>query len=268
MILATTLERVKARLDIATATTTHDDMLRQLVSASSQAIERYLDRHLESKSRTEQYGMEPWQRLLFLRGYPVATLTSIKDDIERAFTGSAITSTDYYHDSERGIVTFDKYIPVYGPGVLQVVYSGGMAATVIRMTGVIGAVTGTMTASNVVSGGTSLGRGTIVSISSGVSIVVDVSSGQFLAGETLTDVTASGTCTLSSITVEPLVSLYPDVMMACEAQVMYLWQRRKMEGLTTLSADGSSISLEQPTTDLIPGVRGILNRHRRVVCHR
>ena len=152
--------------------------------------------------------------------------------------------------------------------MIQVVYTGGMAPTVIRMIGVIGAITGSMTVGNVVAGTTSLARGIIISITSGVSITVDVSSGQFLAGETLTDVTALGTCTLSSITTEPLVSKFPDVVMAGEAQVMYLWQRRTMEGLTTLSADGSSISLDQPTTDLIPGVRRLLDRHRRVLAHR
>lgn len=268
MILCSTLDRVKEKLEIPSATTTHDNLLRSILSGVSGTVESFLDRYTEEKARTEQYNAFDGQRTLFLRGYPVKTLTSIKNDTLREFTGDAIDSSYYYHEAARGIVSFDRYVPLYGPGVFQVVYTGGMAAVVERLIGVIGAVTGTMTVGNVASGGTSLARGTIRAITSAVSISLDVIAGQFIAGETLTDVTASGTCTLSSISQDPLISKFPDVVMAAEEQCEHVWQMRKKAGQVNVSADGTSVSFETPSLELISGVKAILARHRSPIPRR
>lgn len=261
----TTLGRVKNQLEIAAGTTAHDVLLRRWISSATSSFETYLNRHIEAKSRTEQFTVEPWQRRVWVQGYPVTTVTTVKNDTQRDFTGLTVDVGDYYLDAAGGRFDFDKYILLFGPGVLQIVYTGGMAASTERMIGTIGTVSGTMTPGNTVEGTNSLARGTLVAVTSGVSITVDVESGGFLDGETLTDLTASGTVTLTAVTQEPFVSRYPDVVSAANWQVAYWFQRRSSLGAVSISSEGGSVSLEQPTFELQPGVKQMIDRHRRAV---
>lgn len=189
----TTVARVKAILEISGAQ--HDTVLGQLVTGVSAAIERFLNRRAKEQAYTEQYDVIPGQQRLFLRAYPVAAAPAaiFANDISRTFGGSAvIPATNYYLDLERGIVEFDRQPLVYGPGVVQAIYTGGMG----------------------------------------------------------TDE-------------NDFVINFPDVAQAAEAQIAYLWQRRGMKGVATLSSGGASISLETPTIELQPGVRAMIQRHRR-----
>lgn len=258
----TTLTRAKAACVVG-STTDHDDRIRQLITSVSAMIETYLGRHIEEKSRTGIYDVEPGQQLIFLRGYPVKTVTSYKEDISREFSGSAIDSSNYYTDAGRGAIDFDKYALLWGPGVFQAVYVGGMAPTTIRMT-VAGTPSGSYTASEVVTDGTLDGRGTFVSQTAS-SITFDVTSGTFGVGNTITGATSTRTTVITSITTEPLIHKFSDVVLAAELQIAYMWQRRNVVGTQTLSADGASISLELPSFELLPGVKALLSRHKSYV---
>lgn len=268
----TVIERVKPLLKIKATTTTHDQLLRQFITGVSSQVERFLDRHLERKARTEVYSLRPGQAVVQLRGYPVSSspAPAFKNAYDQDFSGDAIDDDLYYVDLQSGrdstghLRFTGRYAPVSGEGVLQAVYTGGMGEGRIgvRMIATIGTITGTMTVGNTVVGGTSGARGLIVARTSGVSITVDVYSGVFEAGETLTDVTASGSCTMSAISTSPLVHDFPDVVMAAELQLAHLWQRRDTVGAVSVSGENGSISLENPGFELLPGVRSMLSQYR------
>ena len=133
---ATTVTYVKDLLEITSAT--HDTVLGRMVSTVSQRIEDFIDRPLESAARTEEYSIKPRQDVLFLRAYPVASITSIKIATNWDFAAvSAVASTDYHTDSATGSVHFNFY-PLLNymgdnaktaPQAIQVVYTGGLATT-------------------------------------------------------------------------------------------------------------------------------------------
>jgi hypothetical protein len=132
---ATTIARVKALLDITSSN--YDAVLTTIVSAVSKRIETYLDRPLERTSRTETYPIRPRQNKLFLRAYPVDSITSIKIATDWDYAAATAVETDDYNvTSDTGTVHFSFYpITSYldsnyeaAPDAIQVVYTGGFAA--------------------------------------------------------------------------------------------------------------------------------------------
>ena len=127
----TTLDRVKA---LATAGgvklgTDLDSLISRMVKKYSAAAEKWMNRHVESAERTEQYDVEPGQRVFSLKGYP-GTISTVKHATDRSFSGvSAIDSDNYYFQSANGLLTLDGWPLARGVGVLQVVYTGGMGAS-------------------------------------------------------------------------------------------------------------------------------------------
>lgn len=127
----TTVARVKTFLSITTSGT--DALLGMLVTATSRTVENYLNRHAEKAARTEQYDLIPGQQVIFLKGYPVAASPAavLKNDTDRGF-GSGITAIDtgdYYVDLTQGVIMVDQVGLTSGAGVLQVVYTGGLASS-------------------------------------------------------------------------------------------------------------------------------------------
>ena len=132
---ATTIDRVKALLDISSST--YDAVLTTMVAAATRRIENYIDRPLEAKERTETYPIKPRQDVLFLRAYPVTAVSSIKLALDWDYASETpIEADDYKFDAEMGMVNFLFY-PITNwkgnnmaaaPNVMQVVYTAGFAA--------------------------------------------------------------------------------------------------------------------------------------------
>ena len=127
----TTLARVKTllypwdRLD-------YDNTITQLITDVSGQVESALSRGTESAARTEYFSAEPGQQVFPLRGYPVASITSVKEDLgDRAFTTDAntIDAELYTANNDTGALYIHGWACVGGHKTLQVVYTGGMAAT-------------------------------------------------------------------------------------------------------------------------------------------
>lgn len=136
---ATTTARVKALLDIDSGDTTSDVVLGRIISAVSQRIENWIDRPLKNDTTlTEEYSVLPRQRVLFLRAYPVVSITSIKIATDWKFSAATAVSTDDYHvDVSTGMVHLNFY-PILSymgnnmreaPNAVQVVYKGGFSDT-------------------------------------------------------------------------------------------------------------------------------------------
>lgn len=127
----TTLARVKTllfpwdRLD-------YDNTLAQLITDVSGQVESALNRGAESIARTEYFSPEPGQQVFGLKGYPVASVASVKEDVgDRAFTTDAntIDAELYTTNSDTGALYLHGWACVGAHKSLQVVYTGGMAAT-------------------------------------------------------------------------------------------------------------------------------------------
>lgn len=137
---ATTIARVKDLLDIQSSS--HDTVLTTMVNAVSKRIESYLDRSLEQTSRTETYNIRPRQNKLFLRQYPVTSVTSVKVALDWDYAAAtAVDSSDYNTTSDTGCIHFQFY-PItsylgsnyeYAPDAIQVIYTGGFATSTTNL---------------------------------------------------------------------------------------------------------------------------------------
>lgn len=131
----TSLANAKEYLQIATATTTYDDLLINLINRSETILERYCGRKMKSRSYTEYYDGDG-TRFLYTKQWPIVSITSIHIDVDRVF-GSAelVSSSDYFFDDENGEVqgritllgTADESIFGQGYGNVKLVYTAGYA---------------------------------------------------------------------------------------------------------------------------------------------
>ena len=124
----TTVARVKtlAKIDVAS----FDTVLGQLVTDWSAAAEKYLNRKTETAAYTKQFDVECGQRVFALDAYgdPATALTEIKIATDRDFAGtSAEDLDDFYLEQDTGLVASDVNLST-GWGVLQIQWTGGMAA--------------------------------------------------------------------------------------------------------------------------------------------
>jgi uncharacterized phiE125 gp8 family phage protein len=130
-----TLANVKARLGI---TTSADDTLLGLLQDSADAwVGEYCGRDFAGGTFTEYH---PGGAFVFLRNYPVQSVTSVKVDPAYAFGPSTVLpATAYVVHADRGVIQSlaGAFAPValpgaapwaYGPRVVQVVYATATGA--------------------------------------------------------------------------------------------------------------------------------------------
>jgi len=252
-------------------TTQHEALVKSLIQGVSAKIESYLDRHVQQTARTDYFDAALLQRVWWLKGYPVATSPApvLTYDTDRSFSGvTAEDSADYYVESASGRVRFEEPLNKdrdLWPGALKVASTGGMAPTLDRLSVTLTGIAGAFAVGNTVVGGTSGAAGTITAYSLPfATMTIQVTGGEapFEVGEVLTG-SAPGTATLATITSNPLVQLYPDVVEACNLQVAFVFQRRDPLGVVSLNTEAGSIQMETPVK-LIPLVKELLAGHRNV----
>lgn len=127
----TTKERVKVHGEAGGQKwgTSSDDQLDAIIAGYSADFERMLDRIVLAAAQTETFDVDRGQRVFSLKAYPVTAVTSIINDTERLFTGDALATTEYSLNLATGLLQVDQAYLLPGPGVLQVIYTGGMALT-------------------------------------------------------------------------------------------------------------------------------------------
>jgi hypothetical protein len=111
----------------------HDRLMRSMITALSASVEKHLGRYVEETARTTYVDVETaGQNVIWMRGYPITTMTSIYEDSSRSYaTGSLVSSSNYSSGTESlriGRVEFD-YNLVKGFEVLKVTYTGGMGTS-------------------------------------------------------------------------------------------------------------------------------------------
>lgn len=126
----TTTARVRALLEVGGKTWgSADPAIGQSITAVSAAIERYLGRELKSEARTRGFDLRPGQAIVWLPAYPIASVASVFNDATRVFAAATeIAATNFAVDDQLGSIEFDLYVPVAGPRVLRVTWTGGVGA--------------------------------------------------------------------------------------------------------------------------------------------
>jgi len=112
--------------------TSSTSLINQWIEALSAQLENELGRYLQATSRTVYIDVPGNERVFYVMGYPITTITSITTDASRTFTGSALDSTSYDTTSlayAQGRIELDAY-PPKGNATIKVVYTGGLATTV------------------------------------------------------------------------------------------------------------------------------------------
>ena len=127
----TTVQLVKRVLAGSESTSNQDAAITDLIPTVSQWIDQYLSRRIERKQRTVVLDVEPGQSLFSLDAYPVTAIASIKVARDRDWpnTEALDSSTYVLHESgETGLLEIERGELVDGTGVVQLIYTGGMAA--------------------------------------------------------------------------------------------------------------------------------------------
>lgn len=124
----TTKERIKALMGIDS--TGSDDLIDIIIAGVSARFESLLGRHVTVDTYTEVYEVSKAAKVIWLRGYPIASITSMTYSSKTNDSSATllVADDDYSLDADAGIVRLRLVNTPYNPGYLSVVYSGGMAA--------------------------------------------------------------------------------------------------------------------------------------------
>ena len=104
----TTLSRVKQHLN--KANTTNDDYLESLISIASADIESYTNRQLRVRTYgvnglDAEYHNGDGSNKLYAKQYPIMSVTSVHDDVDRDFDSTTLkTATEYMVWKDEGII--------------------------------------------------------------------------------------------------------------------------------------------------------------------
>jgi hypothetical protein len=125
----TTLARVKTVMETGGADpvdSSHENYINQLIVGYSAEFERYLGRKSTNQNYRQQFDVEPGQKIIALPAYPNVSVSTVINDSSREFSGSTVSASDYYVDSDNGLIQIDDTSLVPGFGVLLVNWTGGL----------------------------------------------------------------------------------------------------------------------------------------------
>lgn len=128
----TTRTRVRAYLGVTQplpSSATLNTWLDSRIEEWSLRAEALMDRRVTTATYTEYLDARRGQVVFSLKAYPVDSVTSLTEDVDREFTGATIAAENYSCQTSTGLVRLDGYTMTGGPGTLKVVYVGGMAAS-------------------------------------------------------------------------------------------------------------------------------------------
>lgn len=121
----TTLAKVKTWLGIASANTTDDALLTEMVSAYSEYIQTWLGRSILAASYTESRDGSG-QTLMPFANYPVTAVSSVSVNGVTIPVAASVTGPGYRFTSTMLILNGYTFAPGYGN--VQITYTAGYAA--------------------------------------------------------------------------------------------------------------------------------------------
>jgi len=121
----TTLARVRDVLNAQSGVTTSDAVLELLIDAASARIIGYCGRNFRVNTYTEYHNGDGKDRL-FLKQFPVISVTSLYDSYDRTYAAAdLIATTDYIVMEERGEIILEYLYFNTGLKNIRVIYSAG-----------------------------------------------------------------------------------------------------------------------------------------------
>lgn len=107
-----------------------ESLLNQLIGDVSAGAETYMLRSALATTYTEYFDVTTGRSLFSCKAYPITSVTSVANDIDRAWGSTTLLdSGDYAAHLETGLIEVDQRSLITGSRVLRIVYIGGMAAT-------------------------------------------------------------------------------------------------------------------------------------------
>ena len=263
----TTLYHVKEHIEMPQDASGEDALLRSLIRNVSGVIATYLDRHTLREARTEYLDVKDGQRRLFLRGWPVkfdglgVPLVEIWNDnsLPPSFAAAdkLVINDDfvvYPEERKMGRVYFDNFING-GPRALKVTYTAGMA-TKPSIEGIDGQCSDP--------GGSLDNRFTSASatfnddeVVAGDKLFIRTEGNNF-GVFTITNIVSQTECDVSpafptvplnnqewEVITAGLVGRYPDIGLACNMQVSYLYKIKDTPEVSSVSIAGTTTNIVQ-----------------------
>lgn len=233
MFLLSSLDRLRRYIGIDD-TTANNRLLTTFLMATTKNIEKFLNRKFLSQSYTEYFDVESdIQMTFFPKAIPISSITSAYADSTGLYDGSVEgLLTDYYIGKDSNSVVLD-YPIIRAPKGLRIIYTGGLSAHGTRSTLALTSIVGTFTAGNFVTGSLSGAVGKIVSTAAVTPLVVETLMGEWEVGDVLSSQATEGganisnvSATVSALTIQAACELYPELAMACEMQIRYMWKHK------------------------------------------
>jgi uncharacterized phiE125 gp8 family phage protein len=125
----TTLALVREHLKFAASDTSKDEQLKSFINRSLYILERYCGKQMKSRTYTEYQDGDETDELL-TKQWPIVSVTSLHDDISRAWgSDSEIESDDYVIYADQGAIRLinDETLFSIGKQNIRLIYSAGYA---------------------------------------------------------------------------------------------------------------------------------------------
>lgn len=126
----TTVSNVKNNFNIDPDETKFNNIIADLIKQKTSDIESYCGRVFNvmtysGEDENTLYNGDGSDRLL-LRQYPIISITSIHDDIDRQYNASdLLSSDDYYGENDSGMIVLDGEVFTKGKRNIKVLYQAG-----------------------------------------------------------------------------------------------------------------------------------------------
>lgn len=132
-MLLSSRSRVKLLASIGTTEAGQDALIDRLLELASMQVEAFIDREVQSGTKTEYLDVEYGVTLYRLRAWPVTAITSVHYDPDRTYGSSSLLQAADYGMlggpvRNRGLLQLLFTPDADWPSGLKVVYTGGMAA--------------------------------------------------------------------------------------------------------------------------------------------
>ena len=119
------LQTVKNMMHYTVDQTDDDALIESLIAQETQYIQNYCGRNFFYGTYTEYYDGNGTDKV-FVNNYPIDSVTSLHDDVDRAFgSNTLIASIDYYTKQVYGYIQLLEDVSDVGVANVKVVYTGG-----------------------------------------------------------------------------------------------------------------------------------------------
>jgi len=268
------LERLRRYTDLDD-TTANNRLLSLYLTLTSRNIEKYCSTSFQKKSRTEYFDVKGNRIAYFPSAIPVSSITSVYSDTTGLYSGGESALSDYYIGVDDRSVVLD-YPQVNGKKALRLIYTGGISEHGTQSIFTLSGVSGTFTKDRFINGSISGAVGIVAATTAASPITINTLYGVFEIGDVLAVSTTEGgtaisniSATIATITQQSLAEVAPEVNMACEFEVRYMFQHKDNFEDDSTSRDSSSFSTRKNSSEILsqfilqPHTRSLLQGYRR-----